>query len=67
MLVIFPMDQVSYMEIYNEKVRDLLNPSSQGNLKVRKPLCTSMTLAFFDIDVSLSFSLSLSLSLFLQS
>ena len=24
------------MEIYNEKVRDLLNPASQGNLKVRE-------------------------------
>ncbi len=24
------------MEIYNEKVRDLLNPVSQGNLKVRE-------------------------------
>ena len=28
--------QVSYMEIYNEKVRDLLNPKSSGNLRVRE-------------------------------
>ena len=28
--------EVSYMEIYNEKVRDLLNPRSVGNLKVRE-------------------------------
>ena len=28
--------EVSYMEIYNEKVRDLLNPRSQGNLRVRE-------------------------------
>ncbi|KAL7422898.1 hypothetical protein Q5752_002195 [Cryptotrichosporon argae] len=28
--------EVSYMEIYNEKVRDLLNPKNKGNLKVRE-------------------------------
>lgn len=28
--------QVSYTEIYQEKVRDLLNPSNKGNLKVRE-------------------------------
>lgn len=28
--------EVSYLEIYNEKVRDLLNPASKGNLKVRE-------------------------------
>ncbi|KAI9008854.1 hypothetical protein CLU79DRAFT_776037 [Phycomyces nitens] len=28
--------EVSYIEIYNEKVRDLLNPSNTGNLKVRE-------------------------------
>ncbi|KAL1603640.1 hypothetical protein SLS60_005228 [Paraconiothyrium brasiliense] len=28
--------EVSYLEIYNEKVRDLLNPSNKGNLKVRE-------------------------------
>ncbi|KAI9206373.1 uncharacterized protein BJ171DRAFT_422071, partial [Polychytrium aggregatum] len=28
--------QVSYMEIYNEKVRDLLNPSNKGNLRIRE-------------------------------
>ncbi|KAF3938526.1 hypothetical protein ABW19_dt0207272 [Dactylella cylindrospora] len=28
--------EVSYLEIYNEKVRDLLNPSSKGALKVRE-------------------------------
>lgn len=28
--------EVSYLEIYNERVRDLLNPSSKGNLKVRE-------------------------------
>eukprot|EP00045_Choanoeca_perplexa_P018382 m.289980 g.289980 ORF g.289980 m.289980 type:complete len:1632 (+) comp17802_c1_seq4:222-5117(+) len=28
--------EVSYLEIYNEKVRDLLNPRSTGNLKVRE-------------------------------
>jgi kinesin family protein 1 len=27
---------VSYIEIYNEKVRDLLNPKNKGNLKVRE-------------------------------
>ena len=28
--------EVSYLEIYNEKVRDLLNPKSKGNLRVRE-------------------------------
>ncbi len=28
--------QVSYMEIYCERVRDLLNPKNTGNLKVRE-------------------------------
>lgn len=28
--------EVSYIEIYNEKVRDLLNPKTKGNLKVRE-------------------------------
>lgn len=28
--------EVSYLEIYNERVRDLLNPSNKGNLKVRE-------------------------------
>ncbi|KAF3259590.1 kinesin-like protein Klp8 [Orbilia oligospora] len=28
--------EVSYLEIYNEKVRDLLNPSNKGALKVRE-------------------------------
>ncbi|KAJ1547994.1 hypothetical protein HK096_007739, partial [Nowakowskiella sp. JEL0078] len=28
--------EVSYMEIYNEKVRDLLNPMNKGNLRVRE-------------------------------
>lgn len=28
--------EVSYIEIYNEKVRDLLNPANKGNLKVRE-------------------------------
>ncbi|KAH7326093.1 kinesin heavy chain [Stachybotrys elegans] len=28
--------EVSYLEIYNERVRDLLNPSTKGNLKVRE-------------------------------
>ncbi|PVF92902.1 kinesin-like protein [Serendipita vermifera] len=28
--------EVSYIEIYNEKVRDLLNPKNTGNLKVRE-------------------------------
>lgn len=29
-------EQVSYMEIYCERVRDLLNPNNQGNLRVRE-------------------------------
>ncbi|RKF73571.1 hypothetical protein GcM1_243046 [Golovinomyces cichoracearum] len=28
--------EVSYLEIYNERVRDLLNPSTKSNLKVRE-------------------------------
>ncbi|KIR72736.1 kinesin [Cryptococcus deuterogattii CA1014] len=28
--------EVSYIEIYNEKVRDLLNPKNKGNLRVRE-------------------------------
>ncbi|KAJ5091151.1 hypothetical protein NUU61_006021 [Penicillium alfredii] len=28
--------EVTYLEIYNERVRDLLNPSNKGNLKVRE-------------------------------
>ncbi|OZJ06440.1 hypothetical protein BZG36_00598 [Bifiguratus adelaidae] len=28
--------EVTYIEIYNEKVRDLLNPKNKGNLKVRE-------------------------------
>lgn len=28
--------EVSFIEIYNEKVRDLLNPKTKGNLKVRE-------------------------------
>ncbi|CAG8567553.1 10363_t:CDS:2 [Gigaspora margarita] len=28
--------QVSYIQIYNERVRDLLNPKNKGNLKVRE-------------------------------
>ncbi|SPQ21057.1 45f4e5c7-97a7-4900-8efd-60396bfbfa8a [Thermothielavioides terrestris] len=28
--------EVSYLEIYNERVRDLLNPANKGNLKVRE-------------------------------
>lgn len=28
--------EVSYLEIYNERVRDLLNPASRGNLRVRE-------------------------------
>lgn len=31
-----PLPQVSYMEIYCERVRDLLNPKSRGNLRVRE-------------------------------
>ena len=31
-----PFTQVSYMEIYCERVRDLLNPNSKGNLRVRE-------------------------------
>jgi kinesin family protein 1 len=30
------MVEVSYIEIYNEKVRDLLNPKNSGNLRVRE-------------------------------
>lgn len=29
-------EQVSYMEIYCERVRDLLNPKNKGNLRVRE-------------------------------
>ena len=33
----FQLDfQVSYMEIYCERVRDLLNPNNKGNLRVRE-------------------------------
>lgn len=28
--------EVSYLEIYNERVRDLLNPATRGNLRVRE-------------------------------
>ena len=28
--------EVSFIEIYNEKVNDLLNPKNKGNLKVRE-------------------------------
>jgi kinesin family protein 1 len=28
--------EVSYLEIYNERVRDLLNPKLKGNLRVRE-------------------------------
>lgn len=28
--------EVSYLEIYNERVRDLLNPKIKGNLRVRE-------------------------------
>ncbi|KAH6652903.1 kinesin heavy chain [Truncatella angustata] len=28
--------EVSYLEIYNERVKDLLNPATKGNLKVRE-------------------------------
>jgi hypothetical protein len=28
--------QVSYMEIYCERVRDLLNPKNKGNLRIRE-------------------------------
>ncbi|KAI6783531.1 Kinesin-like protein-like protein [Emericellopsis cladophorae] len=28
--------EVSYLEIYNERVRDLLNPANKGNLRVRE-------------------------------
>lgn len=33
--LVFPA-QVSYMEIYCERVRDLLNPKSRGSLRVRE-------------------------------
>lgn len=32
----FSVAQVSYMEIYCERVRDLLNPKNKGNLRVRE-------------------------------
>ncbi|KAI9243976.1 hypothetical protein EDC94DRAFT_531198 [Helicostylum pulchrum] len=34
--------EVSYIEIYNEKVRDLLNPGNKGNLKARTVAATNM-------------------------
>lgn len=34
--LIFIQVEVSYMEIYCERVRDLLNPKNKGNLKVRE-------------------------------
>lgn len=34
--IIFIQVEVSYMEIYCERVRDLLNPKNKGNLKVRE-------------------------------
>ena len=42
--------EVSYIEIYNEKVRDLLNPKNKGNLKVREhPRC--VILALYDVEL----------------
>lgn len=35
-LLIVSPTQVSYMEIYCERVRDLLNPKSRGSLRVRE-------------------------------
>ena len=35
-LVLSLLFQVSYFEIYCERVRDLLNPSNKNNLKVRE-------------------------------
>uniref|UniRef100_A0A3Q3WAP0 Kinesin motor domain-containing protein n=1 Tax=Mola mola TaxID=94237 RepID=A0A3Q3WAP0_MOLML len=32
----YDSEQVSYMEIYCERVRDLLNPKNKGNLRVRE-------------------------------
>ena len=32
----YESEQVSYMEIYCERVRDLLNPKNKGNLRVRE-------------------------------
>jgi len=34
--LLFLSFQVSYMEIYCERVRDLLNPKNKGNLRVRE-------------------------------
>lgn len=34
--LLFSSFQVSYMEIYCERVRDLLNPKNKGNLRVRE-------------------------------
>ncbi|KAI9481059.1 MAG: hypothetical protein EXX96DRAFT_482414 [Benjaminiella poitrasii] len=34
--------EVSFIEIYNEKVRDLLNPGNKGNLKARTVAATNM-------------------------
>lgn len=51
--------EVSYIEIYNEKVRDLLNPKNKGNLKVREhpslgpyveDLSKSVVTSFDDIE-----------------
>lgn len=35
-ITVFCHQKVSYMEIYCERVRDLLNPKNKGNLRVRE-------------------------------
>lgn len=43
--------QVSYMEIYCERVKDLLNPKSKGNLRVRSVCTNSIIFSLFHLSL----------------